>query len=174
LPVERRSRRQNACALLAAQPPVGREEVAGDVAHEQPARAAVTAGVEHDRVELSRHPRQNALLPEPDLAAVVMRGARDPILAGETFDDQLPPVGQHYPFQAGPRLAGVRERLAPVDLPDRARRVGGGVLERLDRRAVRPRAVRLVAHDASLDGLDEMALPCERTVGVTFELDRQA
>jgi hypothetical protein len=71
------------------------------------------------------------------------------------------------------RLAGVRERLAPVDLPDRARGIGGGVLERLDRRAVRPCAVRLVPHDASVDGLDEMALPCERTVGVTFELDRQ-
>src|SRR5205823_13861378 len=116
LPMERR-RRKNACALLAAQPPVGRDELAGDVAHEQPARAADAAGVEHGRVDLRRHPRQNALLPEPDLAAVVMRDARDPVLAGETFDDQPPPVGHHYPLQAGPRLAGVRERLAPVDLP---------------------------------------------------------
>jgi hypothetical protein len=32
----------------------------------------------------------------------------------------------------------------------------------------------LLAHDAAVDGLNEMALPRERTFGATFELDRQA
>src|SRR5436190_3695188 len=103
-----------------------------------------------------------------------MRDARDPVLAGETFDDQPPPLGHHHPLQACPRLPGVRERLAPVDLPDRAHGTGDGVLERLDRRPLRPRTVRLMPHDTSVHGLDEMALARERTAGKTFELVRQA
>ena len=84
-----------------------------------------------DRVVVGDAPEGLAISPKGNLAAVVVRNARDPVLAGETFDDQPSPVGYHYPLQAGPRLAGVRERLAPVDLPDRARGIGGGVLERL-------------------------------------------
>jgi hypothetical protein len=48
----------------------------------------------------------------------------------------------------------VRERLAPVDLPERTHRIGGDVLGRLGRSAVRPRAVRLVPHDAAADRVD--------------------
>ena len=128
-PVERCRGRQNASALPAAQPPVGREQLAGDIAREQPTCTAIPAGVDNGGVDLRRHPCQHALQPEPNFAAVVVRHARDPILAGEALDDQPPAVGQHNSLQASSRLAGMHERLSPVDLPDGAHRVGGNITE---------------------------------------------
>lgn len=113
------------------------------------------------------------MLPQRDLPAVIVCAARDPVVARDALDDQQSPVGQHEPLEAGPRLAGVRERLATDDLPECADRIACDVLWRLAHGAVRPRAVRLVPHDAAADGLNELALPREPVIGAPFELNRQ-